>query len=593
MDLALDIAGAILAGFDKHYRIFRELAAEAQGRFERADWEAVRRASGDRIDLYDQRVQEAVAAIAERFPAARADESLWPQIKRAYIVLLYDHRRPECAETFYNSVACRVLDRTYYRNEYIFWRPAVSAEFADAEQPTYRCFYPATQGLRRTLHAIIESFGLRVPFEDLPRDLRYVVRALRGDFPVRRMRQPNLQVQVLSSLFFRNTGAYLVGRVVDGNDEHPFAVSIRHATGGGALYLDALLLTSAQIGRLFNLARAYFTVDMDVPSAFVGFLHRLMPAHTPAELYTAVGLQKQGKTLFYRDLHEHLKHSSDRFAIAPGTRGMVMVVFTLPSFPYVLKVIRDSFKPPKQTTPSEVRRKYLLVKHHDRVGRMADTLEFSDVALPRERLDPALLAELENSCASLLERTSDRVIVRHLYIERRMTPLDVYLQDADDVKAEHGIREFGLAIRELAEAGIFPGDLFCKNFGVTRAGRVVFYDYDEVSAITDVNFCWLPQARDDDDELAAEPWFSVGPNDVFPEEWPTFLFPPGRNRELFLGLYPELVDVDWWAARQEDWRNGVMPDLFPYPDELRFPIRYGGPATRPADDLRARPAEPS
>ena len=573
MGIAYDIAGAILEGFDKHYRIFREMAAQAQGRFERAEWTAVRTASRDRIDLYDQRVLEAVTAIALRFPAARGDESLWPQIKRAYIALLYDHRRPECAETFYNSVACRVLDRTYYRNEYIFWRPAVSAEYLDADQPTYRCFYPATQGFRRTLRAIIESFELAVPFEDLQRDLRHVVHALRADFPVRRVQQPNFQVQVLSSLFFRNTAAYIVGRVINGNDEHPFTVSIRHGAGGGALCLDAILLTSAQIGRLFSLARAYLTVDMDVPSAFVGFLRQLMPTHTAAELYTAVGLQKQGKTLFYRDLHEHLRHSSDSFIIAPGARGMVMVVFTLPSFPYVLKVIRDSFKWPKQTTPAEVRRKYHLVKHHDRVGRMADTLEYSDVALPLARLDPALVTELETACGSLVERDGDRLILRHLYIERRMTPLDVYLRSADDIKARHAIGEFGQAIRELAEADIFPGDLFCKNFGVTRAGRVVFYDYDEVSNLTEVNFRRLPATTDDAEEMAAEPWFSIGPTDVFPEEWAGFLFPAGRQRELFLELNPELSDASWWAARQEDIRHGVVRDLYPYPDALRFSSR--------------------
>jgi isocitrate dehydrogenase kinase/phosphatase len=578
MDLAHDIAGAILQGFDERYRDFRETAVEAQDRFERADWPAVRAASRERIDMYDRWVLGLVHAIAERFPDAREDESLWPRIKRAYIELLYGHRQPECAETFFNSVACRVLGRTYYRNEYIFWRPAVSTEFVDSDQPTYRCFYPATEGFRRTLRACIESFGLRVPFEDLGRDLRWVVRTLQTDFPGSRARQPNFHIQVLSSLFYRGTGAYLVGRVINGNDAHPFAVSIRHEAGGGALYLDALLLTSSQIGRLFNTARAYFTVDMEVPSAFVRFLQGLMPDHTAAELYTSVGLQKQGKTLFYRDLQEHLKHSTDRFVVAPGVRGLVMVVFTLPSFPYVFKVIRDSFKPPKQTTRAEVRQKYLLVKHHERVGRMADTLEYSDVALPLARIDGEILAELEATCGSLVERDGERLVIGHLYIERRMTPLDMYLRGADEEKARQAIQEFGNAIRELAEADVFPGDLLCKNFGVTRAGRVVFYDYDEVSSLGELTFRRLPRPRDDADETSAEPWFSVGPDDAFPEEWPTFMFAAARDRELFRRLHPELVDAAWWSARQQDIRNGVIADVLPYPDELRFQVRYSATA---------------
>jgi isocitrate dehydrogenase kinase/phosphatase len=574
MDLAHDIAGALLQGFDERYRSFRETAVEAQDRFERADWQAVRTASRERIDMYDRQVLAVVRAIAERFPTACADESLWPRIKRAYIEILYDHRQPECAETFFNSVACRVLGRTYYRNEYIFWRPAVSAEFVDSDQPTYRCFYPATEGFRRTLRACIESFRLRVPFEDLGRDLRCLVRTLRTDFSGSRARQPNFHIQVLSSLFYRGTSAYLVGRVINGNDTHPFAVAIRHVEGGGRLYLDTLLLTSAQIGRLFNLSRAYFTVDMEVPSAFVRFLQGLMPAHTAAELYTSVGLQKQGKTLFYRDLQEHLKHSTDRFVVAPGIRGMVMLVFTLPSFPYVFKVIRDSFRPPKQTSRAEVRQKYQMVKHHDRVGRMADTLEYSDVALPLARIDREILAELETTCGSVVERDGERLVIGHLYIERRMTPLDMFLRDANEEKARQAIVEYGQALRELAAADVFPGDLLCKNFGVTRAGRVVFYDYDEVSTLGELTFRCLPAPRDDAEETSAEPWFSVGPQDVFPEEWPTFIFASPRDRALFHHLHPELLDATWWSARQQDLRNGVIADVLPYPEELRFQVRY-------------------
>ena len=571
-DTAHDIAAAILSGFDKHYRIFREMAAYARVRFERADWTAVRNAARARIDLYDQRVREAVAAIAVGFPAACADETLWPSIKAAYIAQLRGHRRPECAETFFNSVACRVLNRTYYRNEYIFWHSAVSPDSIDAAASTWRSYDPAASGLRCTMRAIVADLGLRVPFEDLARDLRHVVRALREQYPARE-REP-VTIEVLSSLFFRNTGAYLVGRIVSPGHERPFAVSLRHSPSGNGLCLDALLLTSAQIGRLFNLARAYFIVDMDVPSAYVTFLRRLLPDHTEVDLYTAVGLQKQGKTLAYRQLHDHLSRSSDTFVEAPGVRGLVMVVFTLPSYPHVFKVIRDECRPPKRTTPDEVRRKYYLVKHHDRVGRMADMYEYVDVALPLDRIDADVLAELESSCASLVERDGDQLIIRHLYIERRMTPLDVFLRAVDDDTARRTIEEYGLAIRELAEADIFPGDLLCKNFGVTRAGRVVFYDYDEVCPLGDMVFRRLPPTRDDD-ELSAEPTFYVGPNDAFPEEWPTFLFPLGPQRAAFLAAHPELVSAAWWSALQREIQLGTMPELYPYPQALRFAVRYG------------------
>lgn len=564
------IARTILDGFEKHYAQFREISAGAKQRFEAADWAGSHEANRTRLGLYDQRVSEAVASVSRLHPDAQTDEGLWPQVKQAYIAMLYDHKRPECAETFYNSVACRVLARTYYRNEYIFWRQAVATDFIEADGPTFRAWYPATHGVARTFAAMLQSFRLALPFENLRRDLRRVLRTTREHFPGRKERHPNFQVQVLASLFFRDKGAYIVGRILNGTHEIPFVVPLRHTRQGGSLYVDAVLFKAEHLAALFSLARAYFMVDMDVPSAYVSFLQQLMPAKSKAELYMSVGLQKQGKTLFYRDLHASLKHSTDSFVLAPGARGLVMMVFTLPSIPWVFKVIRDEFPPPKQTTREEVRSKYLLVKYHDRVGRMPDALEYSDVLFPAQRMHPAVLEDLRRSCAKSLETDGDRLVIKHLYVERRMTPLDVWLKDADEAQQRHGVLEFGRAIRELAEANIFPGDLLLKNFGVTGWGRVVFYDYDEISQLTEVTFRRLPTARDDEEDTAAEPWFHVGPRDVFPEEFLRFLFPPGQLRELFLQMHGELLDPAWWIAQQEAIRAGVQPEFIPYPHELRF-----------------------
>jgi len=576
------IARTILDGFERHYALFRKISAAAKERFERADWAGVREATRTRIGFYDARVTEAVASVTDLYPDARTDESLWPRVKQAYIALLYDHKRPECAETFYNSVACRVLARTYYRNEYIFWRQAVATDFIDADEPTWRSWYPTTGSVLRTGAAIARSFKLRLPFENLRRDVRRVLVAMRQHLPGRRERHANFQIQVLSTLFFRGQAAYVVGRIVNGHHEQPFVVPIRHTPAGGALYADAVLLRPEHLASLFSLARAYFMVDMEVPAAYVSFLQQLMPAKSKAELYISVGLQKQGKTLFYRDLHASLKHSDDSFIIAPGARGLVMMVFVLPSFPWVFKVIRDEFPPPKQTTREEVRAKYLLVKYHDRAGRMPDALEYSDVLFPANRLHPTVREELERSCARSLEHDGDRLVIKHLYVERRMTPLDLWLGQADEAQQRHGVLEYGRAIRELAQANIFPGDILLKNFGVTAFGRVVFYDYDEISPLTEVRFRRLPSARGDEEETAAEPWFHVGPRDVFPEEFLTYLFPSGRLRELFLELHRELLDPAWWTAQQDRIRSGAQPDPIPYPDELRFPRQAGTPVHPPA-----------
>jgi isocitrate dehydrogenase kinase/phosphatase len=567
------IARLILAGFDRHYRLFRETAQRAKTLFEHADWHAMAALARERIQLYDQRVGEAVDAVLGDFPQAETDESLWPAIKLAYIGLLPDHRQPECAETFYNSVACQVLHRRYYRNEFIFWRPAVATEHLEGDAPTYRCYYPLQKGLRATLAEIATSFGLANPFENLARDLRSIVRALRRYFPRPVRARPSLQIQVLSTLFFRNKAAYIIGKVINGHREYPFAVPILQ-NERRELFFDALLFEADQLQILFSFARAYFHVDMEVPAAYVSFLRTLMPRKPRAEMYMAVGLHKQGKTLFYRDLHYHLKHSSDNFVIAPGIKGMVMLVFTLPSFPYVFKVIRDRFAPPKDMDRQTVKDKYLLVKMHDRVGRMADTLEYSLVALPLDRFDPALVEELKHEAGSGVEFEHDKIVIGHMYIERRMQPLNLYLAEAvtegDLPRVRHALLEYGNAIKELASAGIFPGDMLLKNFGVTRHERVVFYDYDEIAPLTECNFRRIPPPRSWEDEMSAEPYYSVGPTDVFPEQFAQFLVAEPRARQIFLEYHADLMDPAYWQTHQAQLRAGVQADVFPYPEDARF-----------------------
>jgi isocitrate dehydrogenase kinase/phosphatase len=362
--------------------------------------------------------------------------------------------------------------------------------------------------------------------------------------------------------------------MINAHRELPFAVPILQ-NERGELYIDALLAGEDQMLVLFSFARAYFFVDMEVPAAYVSFLRWLMPKKPRAELYMCVGLAKQGKTLFYRDLHYHLRHSTDQFVVAPGIKGMVMLVFTLPSFPFVFKVIRDRFAPPKDIDRQTVMDKYLLVKLHDRVGRMADTLEYSRVALPLARFDPALVEELKRECASILEFDGDQLILGHAYIERRMQPLNLHVEQARRDGNEEGLRtalrDYGKAIKELAGAGIFPGDMLLKNFGVTRHDRVVFYDYDEIAEMGEVTFRRIPPPRSYEEELAAEPYWRVGEGDVFPEQFRHFFVSDPRAREIFLEYHADLMDPEFWAGKQAQLQAGLQEDVFPYPEDVRFP----------------------
>ena len=582
--IAFDIARMILDGFDKHYRLFRQSSQAARSHFENRSWKLAQTQARERIAFYDSRVQECVQNLEDEYEEGDLTDSVWREVKLHYIGLLTDHRQPELAETFFNSVCCNILHRTYFHNDFIFVRPALSTEYIEPAEgtPAYRVYYPVGRDIGTALRRMVTNFQLNCDFAHLDDDIGQVEKRLRvvlGDAPL----EANYQLQVLASLFYRNKGAYIVGKLINGYQEHPFVIPVLH-TRKGEIVLDAVLTDGKLITLLFSFTRAYFQVDMEVPSAYVQFVRSMLPNKPRSEIYTILGLQKQGKALFYRDFLHHLRNSSDSFAVAPGIRGLVMVVFALPSFPYVFKAIKDSFPPPKETTPALVKEKYLLVKNHDRVGRMADTLEYSNVAFPRARFSEELLAELKQVAPSLVEEDGDQIIIRHLYIERRMTPLNIWLTEAeaagDDAAMEHGVREYGNAIKDLVAANIFPGDMLYKNFGVTRQGRVVFYDYDEIEYISDCNFRVIPQPRNEEDEMSAEPWYHVAKNDVFPEQFGVFLLGNPKVKHYFMKHHADLLTADYWHQRKLRIVDGQLEDVFPYPQEIRF--SYQAPPPIPA-----------
>ena len=585
--LARAIAQAMVDGFNRHYTLFRTESARAKHRFETCDWHGQQRAQRERIEFYDLRVRECQRRLEREFKAGEQPMAVWQQVKLHYIGLLVQHQQPELAETFFNSVTTRILHRSYFHNDFIFVRPAISTEYLETDDPraktTYQAFYPAGAPLQDTVRAMLESFALHCDFEDLARDARHVADAMQRELGEGRAR-PNFQVQALSSLFYRNKGAYLVGKLINGFTEVPFALALLHRTPG-TLYVDAALFGEDDLAVLFSFSRAYFMVDMEIPSAYVQFLRSLMPRKPRAEIYNALGLAKQGKTLFYRDFLFHLLHSTDKFRIAPGIKGMVMLVFDLPSFPYVFKVIKDYYPPQKDTSRELIKEKYKLVRDHDRVGRMADTMEYSLVAFSRDRFEDELIEEIQKFAPSQIE-ISDRdgdgqqeVILKHVYIERRMVPLNIYLQESfdsglDSPKArhqmEHAVIEYGNAIKDLVAANIFPGDMLWKNFGVTRHGKVVFYDYDEIEYITDCNFRKVPAPRNEEDEMSGEIWYHVGPKDVFPETFGPFLLGNDAVREVFMKYHGDLLDSQFWQAHKERIQRGEVLDVFPYEQDRRF-----------------------
>ncbi|AZF01284.1 Isocitrate dehydrogenase phosphatase/kinase [Pseudomonas orientalis] len=559
---ALAIARMILDGFDDYREHFRQITDGARERFEKAQWQQGQAASAARINLYEDKVGEVTMRLRAAFDAGvLQDIDLWPLVKSAYIGLIDLRFDDELSETWYNSVFCSLFSHDLISDNCMFIQTTRPSQ-RRARAAQTRTYTPAGN-LAQTLAQIFADYRFSEPYADLPVDLRRLEAQLRENLPDWVCKDPDLTVELFSSVLYRNKGAYLVGRIYTRDEQWPLVIPLLHREGQG-IQIDALITDEADVSIIFSFTRSYFMVDVPVPAEFIDFLKRILPGKHIAELYTSIGFYKHGKSEFYRALINHLATTDDQFIMAPGVRGMVMSVFTLPGFNTVFKIIKDRFSPSKNVNRATVIEKYRLVKSVDRVGRMADTQEFADFRFPLSKFEPECLAELLEVAAGTVQLEGDTVLIRHCWTERRMTPLNLYLENANPAQVREALEDYGLAIKQLAAANIFPGDMLLKNFGVTRHGRVVFYDYDEICFLTEANFRHIPAPRTPEDEMASEPWYSIGPLDVFPEEFPPFLFADASQRRLFDELHGELYNADYWKGLQEAIRAGKVIDVFPY-----------------------------
>lgn len=565
---AAEIARMILDGFDDYREHFRRITLGARERFEQALWQQIQQAAAARINLYEEKVGEVNGWLREGFAeAVLLDVEQWPLVKNAYIRLIDPRLDDELSETWYNSIFCSLFSHDLISDGCMFihtTRPSMRGH----ERAAQTCTYKADGSVRSLLRSIFADYAFNVPYGDLEGDVARLEEQLRECLPDWVCKDPTLAVELFSPVLYRNKGAYLVGRLYTPDEQWPLVIPLLHREGHG-IEADAVITDEAEVSIIFSFTRSYFMVDVPVPAEFVSFLTRILPGKHIAELYTSIGFYKHGKSEFYRALINHLASTEDRFVMAPGVRGMVMSVFTLTGFNTVFKIIKDRFSPSKTVDRATVIDKYRLVKSVDRVGRMADTQEFADFRFPMGKFEPQCLAELLEVAPSTVKLEGDTVLIRHCWTERRMIPLNLYLEQASEAQVLEALEDYGLAIKQLAAANIFPGDMLLKNFGVTRHGRVVFYDYDEISFLTEVNFRHIPPPRYPEDEMSGEPWYSIGPHDVFPEEFPPFLFADIGQRRLFSRLHGELYDADYWKGLQAAIRDGKVIDVFPYRRKTR------------------------
>lgn len=561
-------ANLIHTRFDDYHERFRAATRRARERFEAADWRGIREQTVERLELHGRCIARTLEAVAEGLGERVHDRAVWSELKDAYTRSILGRDDFELAQTFFNSLARRVFP-------HFGVDPAIDYTGRDFPLP-YRGWEMASARMY-AVHAvdggvvrrILEDAGFRVPFRDL--DLQAAQVAARVQAAVAR-RFPGGEIEaldVLRPVLVRNKAAYVVGRARAGGGLLPIVLAVLH--DAGELVVDAVLETEEDVSTLLSFARWYFHAELDAPREAIGFLRSLVPRKRVSELYISLGYDKHGKTEFFHDLMRTIGASDERFVEAPGQRGLVMAVFTLPSFEFVFKVIKDRFPAPKTATREEVRSKYRLVQLHDRVGRLVDFQEFEHLTFPRARFSPQLLDDLVAVAGETVRVEGDVVSIRHLYVGRRVRPLDLHLREAPPAEARRALLDYGRALKELAAADIFAGDMLIKNFGVTRHGRIVFYDYDEVCPLGECRFRRLPEARHPEDEIAAEPWFSVREGDVFPEELRTFLPRDPDLAAAFDGVHGDLFDPAFWREVQERNRRGEVIDFFPYGESRRLP----------------------
>jgi isocitrate dehydrogenase kinase/phosphatase len=543
MAAAKDYAAVIAEHFRLYNEEFGRITRRAARNFLAQDWQAAQLDSVGRIELYEQRVARCVSVVDSSLRTKRTDVPLWTDIKSAYEALIARRPDGDFYNTFFNSVTRDLFGTVGVNREVEFCATSVGRASGSVPIRVYR--------VAGSLPSAVREILADLPFGAAIGDTESAVHRISAEigryFALGRHSGAPESIELIEPVFYRGMQAFVVGRVIGDGSITPLVLAFNHSSKG--VQVDAVMLSRADVGSLFGYARSYFHVDLPVVSAAITLLRSFMPRKPVDELYTVLGRAKQGKTERYFALQRHLEKSIDSFVHAPGERGLVMIVFTLPSHDLVFKVIRDKFGAPKTLTRAEVIERYQFVFRHDRGGRLVDAQEFKRLRLPRARFMPALADELLREASESCRVEGEDLIVEHCYIERRLRPLNLFLREAEPAAAEAAIIDYGNALRDLAACNVFPGDLLLKNFGVTSHGRVIFYDYDELCLVSDCVFRDLPRASNEEEELSAEPWFHCGPHDVFPEQWLPFLSIPTALSEVFTRNHDCLLTARWWRAQ--------------------------------------------
>ncbi|HEV8019316.1 MAG TPA: bifunctional isocitrate dehydrogenase kinase/phosphatase [Steroidobacteraceae bacterium] len=558
---ARDCARQIADAFVHYNAEFRAITRRAPLHFDARDWRGGQRDAVQRIELYDRCVKETIAELEVTLGTEAHNRELWQRIREEFALQVAALPDTEFTKTFFSSISRRLFGTVGVAPDIEFVATDLDP-LADIHSSVGANTYVNHGSLPLLFEDVLGDVRFRSPWRDLDKSIAHVVAEVQRHLSTGGQRREVERVEVIRAVFYQISRAYVVGRLLGRGFIVPLVIALKNTDGG--VFVDAVMLAEDDVSIVFSFTRSYFHADIERVAEAVMFLKSIMPRKPVSELFTVLGRARQGKTERYRELMRNLDHTHDLFVHAPGERGLVMVCFTLPSVDVVFKVIRDRFPPPKTVLREEVVAKYRMVFIHDRAGRLVDAQEFRRLRFPRERFSAELLEELRREAAATVYEDGGDLVFDHTYIERRMTPLNLFLRDAAAGDAERVVLDYGQCIRDLAYTNIFPGDLLLKNFGVTRHGRVIFYDYDELCRVTDCNFRDVPQATNEDDEMRGEAWFYVGESDVFPETFINFLAFSNEQRTALLHMHGEILTAAFWRGVQQRLVEGEVMEVLPY-----------------------------
>ncbi len=566
-----------IEGYKRYLEDFLLITRRAREKFETRDWRGRNRDAYYRLDLYEKHLEIAAQELEELLGDVARLEPAWARIKAEFERRIADRDDAELFETFFNSITRKILGTVGLNRAVEFFHLGDPYHSPDGDAGLYRT-YRLNSDTARVCADILREREFTVPFERLERDAELIAHEMDLRLWPFHRRDAPIVIDVIHQPFFRNKVAYIIGRIRAGARTLPLVIPLLNGKLGIAA--DAVLLDEGEASIVFSFAYSYFHVETDRYRELIAFLQTILPQKPRAELFNSIGFNHHGKTIYYRDLHHYVHVAKERFIIAPGKEGAVMIAFTMPHYTYVLKVIKDypcflrtPVNTSKSMTRQSVRHQYAFVIHHDRVGRMVDTQEFENLRFKTSRFSADLLEEFRVAARGSVSVGDEYVIVRHLYVQRRVIPLPMFFQSETDPESIRRVLiDFGYFLKDLAASGIFPSDLFnIWNYGVTSHGRVVLYDYDDILPLDRVRFRTKPVPTADYEEmLAEEDWVVATPDDFFIDEMDLYSGIPEPLKGVFKAYPGDLYTLEFWNSIKRRHARGEIIDITAYDRSKRF-----------------------